>query len=61
MLYVGRTRDHWARRQFVRCERCSFFDDINLDRAPATGLNDAIAVLKIIERIYKASGYDYHA
>ena len=41
-------------------ELAEFFDDINLDRAPATGLNDAIAVLKIIERIYKASGYDYH-
>ena len=49
------TDDSWE------VELAEFFDDINLDRAPATGLNDAIAVLKIIERIYKASGYDYHA
>jgi predicted dehydrogenase len=42
-------------------ELAEFFDDIKLDRAPAAGLDDAIAVLKIIERIYKASGYDHHA
>jgi hypothetical protein len=40
-------------------ELAEFFDDINLDRAPATGLDEAIAVLTIIECIYKASGYDY--
>jgi predicted dehydrogenase len=48
------TDDSWE------VELAEFFDDINLDRAPAAGLNDAIAVLTIIERIYKASGYDYH-
>jgi predicted dehydrogenase len=40
-------------------ELAEFFDDSNLDRAPATGLDDALAVLKIIERFYKASGHDY--
>ena len=40
-------------------ELAEFFDDINLDRAPATGLDDAIAVSTITEPIYKASGYDY--
>jgi hypothetical protein len=40
-------------------ELAGFFDDINLDRAPATSLDRAIAALTIIERIYKASGYDY--
>ena len=32
----------------------------NLDRAPTTVLDDAIAVLKDIERIHRAPGYDYH-
>ena len=41
-------------------ELAEFFDDIKLNREPAAGVDDAIAVLKIIERIYKASGYDYH-
>jgi predicted dehydrogenase len=42
-------------------ELAEFFDDIKLDRVPAAGLDDAMAALKIIERIYKASGYDHHA
>jgi len=33
-----------------------FLDDIRLDRAPRAGLDDAIAALRIIERIYEISG-----
>lgn len=33
-----------------------FLHDIRLDRAPRAGLSDAIAALKIIERIYEISG-----
>jgi predicted dehydrogenase len=32
-----------------------FLDDIRLDRQPAAGLPDAVAVLEIIEHIYKVS------
>ncbi|UZF91291.1 Gfo/Idh/MocA family protein [Bosea sp. NBC_00550] len=38
-----------------------FLDDIELDRAPAAGLDAAIAALVIVQQIYKASGYDHHA
>ena len=36
-----------------------FFDDIRLDRTPKAGLKDAYEALKVIEKIYKESGYDY--
>jgi len=42
-------------------EFAEFLDDIALDRTPAAGLEAALAVLKIIENIYGASGYDHHA
>ena len=45
--------DSWA------VEIAEFYDDILLDRTPAAGLNDAHAVLKIIETIYQQSGYDH--
>jgi predicted dehydrogenase len=48
------TDDSWE------VELAEFFDDIKLDRVPAAGVDDAIATLRIIERIYKASGYDHH-
>jgi predicted dehydrogenase len=41
-------------------ELAEFFDDIRLDRRPAAGLDDAMAVLNIIEQIYRISGYDHH-
>ena len=45
--------DSWA------VEIAEFYDDILLDRTPAANLNDAHAVLKIIETIYQQSGYDH--
>ncbi len=39
-------------------EMAEFYDDIKLDREPSAGLNDAYQVLKIIDSIYKVSGYD---
>jgi len=47
--------DSWA------VEMTEFYEDIQLDRAPASGLNDAYQALKIIEKIYKDSGYDHCA
>ena len=35
-----------------------FYDDISLNREPSVGLNDAYETLKVIEKIYKESGYD---
>jgi predicted dehydrogenase len=42
-------------------ETREFIDDIKLGRSPAAGLDDAIAALEIVEKIYKASGYDHYA
>jgi predicted dehydrogenase len=47
--------DSWA------IEMAEFYDDIRLDRAPSASLNDAYQALKIIEKIYKDSGYDHCA
>ncbi len=47
--------DSWA------VEIAEFYDDIRLNRVPAAGLGDAYAALKIIEKIYKESGYDHCA
>jgi predicted dehydrogenase len=47
--------DSWA------VEMAEFYDDIRLNRSPAAGLGDAYAALKIIEQIYKESGYDHSA
>jgi predicted dehydrogenase len=47
--------DSWA----VEFEE--FLDDIRLDRTPAVGLSDALATLRIIERVYEVSGYDHRA
>jgi predicted dehydrogenase len=47
--------DSWA------VEIAEFYDDIRLNRAPSAGLKDAYEVLKVIEKIYKESGYDYCA
>jgi predicted dehydrogenase len=42
-------------------ELAEFYDDIRLDREPTVGLRDAYASLKIINHIYKGSGYDHRA
>jgi predicted dehydrogenase len=47
--------DSWA------AEFAEFLHDIRLDRAPAVGLKDAMAVLRIVDSIYQASGYDHRA
>lgn len=47
--------DSWA------VELAEFYDDIRLNRAPAAGLKDAYESLKIIQRIYKESGYDHRS
>lgn len=38
-----------------------FFDDIEFDRQPTSSLKDAREALKIVEAIYKESGYDHCA
>jgi predicted dehydrogenase len=47
--------DSWA------VEMAEFYQDILLDREPVAGLNDAYQALKIIDQIYKDSGYDHCA
>lgn len=47
--------DSWA------VEMAEFYQDILLDREPAAGLNDAYQALKVIDQIYKDSGYDHRA
>jgi len=42
-------------------EFAEFIEDIKLQRKPAANLDDAYAVLKIVQNIYKESGYDHHA
>ena len=47
--------DSWA------LELDEFYEDIRLNREPSAGLQDACAALRVIERIYKESGYDHCA
>jgi predicted dehydrogenase len=42
-------------------EMMEFIEDIRCARAPAAGLDDAIAALRIVERIYASCGYDHRA
>lgn len=42
-------------------EMAEFLEDIRLGRQPTCGLKDAIAVLEIVERVYRSSGYDHRA
>lgn len=42
-------------------EFSEFLEDIHLKRQPAAGLEDAAAALKIVESIYKESGYDHYS
>lgn len=45
--------DSWA------VELAEFYEDIRMDREPSAGLKDAFEALKVVERIYKESGYDH--
>ncbi len=48
--------DSWA------VEFAEFYDDIRLNRAPAAGLQRCLCeALKVVEKIYKESGYDHCA
>jgi predicted dehydrogenase len=47
--------DSWA------VEIAEFYDDIRLNRVPSAGLKDACEALKVVEKIYKESGYDHCA
>jgi predicted dehydrogenase len=38
-----------------------FMDDVRLGRTPSANLNDARAALRVVEKIYKDSGYDHHS
>ena len=42
-------------------EMVEFLEDIRLNRTPSAGLNDAVAALNIVDKIYKESGYDHRA
>jgi predicted dehydrogenase len=42
-------------------EMAEFYDDIHHNREPTAGLNDALAALTVIQKIYKESGYDFSA
>lgn len=42
-------------------EMAEFLEDIRLHRQPSSGLTDAIAVLDIVDSIYRESGYDHCA
>lgn len=42
-------------------EFAEFLEDIQLNRTPSAGLVDAIAMLRVIERVYEESGYDHRA
>jgi predicted dehydrogenase len=40
-------------------EMLEFYEDIKLSRRPSSGLEDALAALKVVQTIYKDSGYDH--
>lgn len=42
-------------------EMAEFLEDIRLGRQPAAGLQDAVAALAVVDRIYRESGYDHRA
>jgi predicted dehydrogenase len=42
-------------------EIAEFYEDIRMNREPAAGLCDAYEALKVIQKIYKDSGYDHCA
>ena len=42
-------------------EMAEFLEDIRSSREPSAGLNDAIAALAVVGKLYKDSGYDHRA
>ena len=42
-------------------EMAQFLEDVRAGRQPDPGLPDAIAALDVVDRIYRASGYDHRA
>jgi predicted dehydrogenase len=42
-------------------EMREFIEDVRSEREPAVGLNDAIAALAVVAKIYAESGYDHRA
>jgi len=40
-------------------EVAEFFDDVRVDRTPSAGLRDAVECLKIVQAVYKESGFDH--
>jgi predicted dehydrogenase len=42
-------------------EMAEFIEDVRGAREPAVGLNDAIAALAVVAKIYAQSGYDHRA
>jgi predicted dehydrogenase len=42
-------------------EMAEFLEDIRLNRDPVPGLRDADAALKVVDEIYRVSGYDHRA
>lgn len=50
-----RADDSWA------VELLEFYSDIVLDRNPESGLGCALAALRVVETIYKESGYDHRS
>jgi predicted dehydrogenase len=42
-------------------EMAEFLEDIRLGRQPAAGIADAAAVLDVVDKIYRDSGYDHSA
>ncbi|MBV8910938.1 MAG: gfo/Idh/MocA family oxidoreductase, partial [Gammaproteobacteria bacterium] len=42
-------------------EMAEFIEDVRQKREPVPGLQDAIAALAVVARIYTASGYDHRA
>ncbi|TAK86051.1 MAG: Gfo/Idh/MocA family oxidoreductase [Betaproteobacteria bacterium] len=42
-------------------EMKEFLEDIRLDRQPAANLEDAAAALRIVDQVYRSSGFDHRA
>jgi predicted dehydrogenase len=42
-------------------EMAEFYEDIRLNRTPSAGLKDAYESLKVVQQIYRESGYDHCA
>jgi predicted dehydrogenase len=47
--------DSWS------AELAAFLDDIRQQRSPSPNLRDALAALRVVQRIYAISGHPHHA